>query len=159
MKRTILVSIIFAITIFTAHSQTKQELIRELIHLTQTDSMMEKTYKSIVPTFMKQISTETNDSSKLAITQDFMNSMILSGKEISRKIMDEDIAGLYEKYYTENEIKDIIVFYKSTTGQKLIKKMPEMQKEIMTIMMQKFMPEIKKNVTEMVMKMKDKQHK
>lgn len=159
MKKAILISIILVITTFTAYSQTKRESIRELIHLMQTDSMMEKTYKSIVQTLMKQISTETNDSSKLAITNEFMNSMMLSGKEISKKFMDEDIAGLYEKYYTENEIKDIIVFYKSPTGQKLIEIMPEMQKEIMTIMMQKFLPEMKKNVIEMVTKMKDKQHK
>jgi len=98
MKKTILLSIILAVTTFTLFSQTKQESIKELIHLMQTDSIMNKTFKNIMPLLMKQISTELKDSSRLAITKEFMNSMFLSGKEISKKIMDEDISGLYDKY-------------------------------------------------------------
>jgi len=154
MKKPIFLSIFLFITAFTAFSQTKQESIRELIHLTQTDSMMEKMYKSIFPTLMKQISIEVNDSSRLATTEEYMNSMMLSAKEISKKIMDEDISKIYEKYYTESELQDLVVFYKSSTGKKVIEKMPEMQAEITTIVMQKLLPEIKRNATAMVIKMK-----
>ncbi len=73
--------------------------------------------------------------------------------------MDEDFAGIYEKYYTESEILDLVTFYKSSTGKKVIEKAPEMQGEIMTIVMQKFIPEIRKNVTEMAMKVKDELEK
>jgi len=159
MKKAILLSAVLFIAASAVFSQTKQESIRELIHLTQTDSMMEKVYKSIMPTIMKQISTEMKDSSALDMTKELMNSMMQSGKEISKKIMDEDVAGIYEKYYTEKEIQDLVTFYKSSTGRKVIEKAPEMQGEIMTIVMQKMMPEIRKNTTEMAIKLKEELEK
>ena len=78
MKKTILLSIIFAATTVAAFSQTKQESIKELFHLMQTDSMMEKTFAAIVPAIMTQIPKEEKDSIKSAQMNLFMNSLITS---------------------------------------------------------------------------------
>lgn len=155
MKKTILLSIILAVNTITLFSQTKQESIKELIHLMQTDSMVEKTFAAIVPTIMTQFSKEYQDSTMIATRTQHMNSILTLSKKMFNKILNEDVVALYDKFYTENEIKDIIVFYKSPTGKKLIEKMPEMEKEIMGIVMQKFMPEMKKNIQEMAQKKKN----
>ncbi len=159
MKKTILFSIFFSVITFTATSQTKQESIKQLIHLMRTDSMMEKTFNAIVPTLMAQFPEECQDSTKSASLNQFSNSMIASGKVIFNKMLNEDIVGLYDKFYTENEINDLITFYRTPTGQKIIKTTPEMQKEIMLLVMKKFMPEMKKNIQEMALKTKSEAKK
>ena len=59
-------------------------------------------------------------------------------KEISIKFMNEEMVSLYDKYYTINEIEDLINFYKTKTGQKIITTMPELQLEIINLMQSKF---------------------
>ncbi|MDA4746736.1 DUF2059 domain-containing protein, partial [Enterobacter hormaechei] len=44
---------------------------------------------------------------------------------------EELLIPIYSKYYTEKELDDIIAFYKTSTGQKVIKTMPDMTKESM----------------------------
>jgi len=153
MKKTILLSIIFAATTVAAFSQTKQESIKELFHLMQTDSMMEKTFAAIVPAIMTQIPKEEKDSIKSAQMNLFMNSLITSSKEMCKKMLNEDIVLVYDKLFTENEIEDLITFYKTPTGKKMIEKSPEMQKEIMSMLMQKYMPELQNNIKEFALKM------
>jgi hypothetical protein len=64
-------------------------------------------------------------------------------KNISKRMLNEDMLILYDKYFTQEEINDFIYFYKTPSGQKYINSTPEITKEMMTIMMQKYMPEIK----------------
>ena len=49
---------------------------------------------------------------------------------------------IYDKYYTEKDIKDLVAFYKSSAGQKMVKVSPDLNKEIMTILLTKYVPEI-----------------
>jgi hypothetical protein len=154
MKKPILLVIIFVATTFTSFSQTKRESIKELFHLMQTDSTMEKTFAAIVPAIMTQIPKEYKDSTKLAQMTQFMNSLFTSSKVMCKKMLDEDLVVIYDKLFTENEINDLIVFYKTPTGKKMIEKLPEMQKEITTMLMQKYMPELQNNIKEFALKMK-----
>ena len=58
------------------------------------------------------------------------------------------MALIYDKYFNQEEINDIISFYKTPSGHKWIKSTPEITKELMTVMMQKYMPEIQKAMKE-----------
>lgn len=155
MKKTILFSIFFSVITFAAASQTKQESIKTLIHLMHTDSMMEKTFNAIVPTLMAQIPQDSQDSAKLEARFQRLNSITTLCKELFDKVLKEDIVILYDKFYTENEINDLIAFYRTPTGQKVIKKMPEMQNEIMATVMRKYMPKMKESIQEMALKAKN----
>lgn len=152
MKKTILFSILFSVITFTATSQTKQESIKLLIHLMHTDSMMEKTFDAIVPTLMAQFPEECQDSAKLVARTQRVNSITTLCKELFDKMLKEDIVALYDKFYTENEINDLIAFYRTPTGQKVIQKMPEMQNEIMATVMRKYMPKMKEKIQGMALK-------
>jgi len=121
MKRTILVTIILVVTTLTAFSQTKQESIKELFGLMKIESSFDKL---VIPFQGLQ-----KDSISKVITGSLMNSI----KPIFKKIMDEDMVRIYDKYYTQQEIKDLIRFYKTKTGQKFINTAPEVQNEIMSI--------------------------
>jgi len=129
MKKRIFVSIILAVSAFAAFSQTKEESIKELFSLMKTESMFDKL---VFPfqSFQK-------DSVSNGLNTSFMNSI----KPMFKKIMEEDMVGIYDRYYTQQEIKDLIRFYKTKTGQKLINTAPEIQNEIMSIVQAKCMSE------------------
>ncbi|GEM_PF-343385 len=135
MKKTIIVSIILSITTLTVFSQTKQESIKELFYLMKTESMFDK--------LVFPFQSVQKDSISKVITSTLMNSF----KPIFKKIMYEDMVGIYDKYYTQNEIKDLIKFYKSKTGKKLLNLTPEIQNDIMKIVQTKYLGEFMKNFT------------
>ncbi|HYP50839.1 MAG TPA: DUF2059 domain-containing protein, partial [Pyrinomonadaceae bacterium] len=57
--------------------------------------------------------------------------------------MVEDISySLYDKYFTENELRDLIAFYKSPTGQKTISVMPSLMTDVMTDVQKVFLPKM-----------------
>jgi hypothetical protein len=133
MKKRILVSIILAVTAFNAFSQTKQESIKELFSLMKTESMFDK--------LMSPFQNLQKDSVSKGVTGSLMNSI----KPMFKKIMDEDMVGIYDRYYTEQEIKDLIRFYKTKTGHKLINSAPDIQNEIMNIIKTKYLGEFLKD--------------
>jgi len=63
-------------------------------------------------------------------------------KALSKKLINEDMVTIYDKYFTESEIQKFIDFYLSPEGKKLIEATPNMQNEIMAIMATKYMPEL-----------------
>ncbi|MFT3752304.1 MAG: DUF2059 domain-containing protein [Paludibacter sp.] len=63
---------------------------------------------------------------------------------------------LYDKYFTEQDIKDFIVFYKSPAGQKYINVMPEITKYMMTNMMTNIIPGMAKEMATRLDKLKEK---
>jgi len=133
MKKTISVSIILVLTTLSTFSQTKQESIKELFTLMNTESMFDKL---VIPFQGLQ-----KDSISKVLTGSIMNSM----KPMFKKIMDEDLVGIYDRHYTQKEIKDLIRFYKSKTGQKMITTAPDIQNELMSIVQAKYMGEFLKS--------------
>jgi hypothetical protein len=146
MKKAILGIMFYFIVYPNGYSQTKQESIKELFHLMASDSLTDRMFTAMIPTMQKQMLGQIKDSATLAHSKEMMGTMMESVKEISKKMINEDMVTIYDKYLTQNEINDLISFYKTPTGQKFIKIMPEMQKEIMTVMYQKYMPEILKSI-------------
>ena len=50
---------------------------------------------------------------------------------------------IYDKHFTEPELRDLIAFYRSPVGQKVITKMPELMTEMMTGFMEKLGPKMR----------------
>jgi len=112
------------------------------------DSLMDKMFKSTFPLIMKQMQSRmvTKDSASRARANLLLDNSKQTMNEISKRIIDEDLVLVYEKYFSQNEINDFIVFYKTPSGQKLIHTAPDIQKELRMIMMQKYIPEIQKTI-------------
>ncbi len=154
MKKAAFVFIFCLSVVFNGYSQTKQESIKELFHLMQTDSLMDKTFKTMIPTMFKQMQSQVKDSVALVRAKELMTYTMESTKGIVKNLLDEDMVLIYDKYFNENEIKDFIAFYNTSSGQKLIKAQPDIQKEMMQIMFQKYIPEIQKTIKAKVEEMK-----
>lgn len=141
------------------YSQTKQESVKELFQLMRSDSLTDKMFATTIPAMLKQMQGQIKDSATLARSNELRNSMMQTVKEVSKKMINEDMVSLYDKYFTQNEINDLISFYKTPTGQKFIKVTPEIQKEIMTVMFQKYIPEMQKSLKAKAEELKNSEKK
>ena len=72
-----------------------------------------------------------------------------AGIDMARVIEDVSI-DLYDKYFTEDEVKDLIVFYKSHTGKKTTEVLPKMFAESMTNTMDAVKPKVLAIVAQLV---------
>ena len=72
-----------------------------------------------------------------------------AGIDMARVIEDVSV-DLYDKYFTEDEIKDLIVFYKSHTGKKTTEVLPKMFSESMTNTMDAVKPKVLEIVAQLV---------
>ncbi|WP_049723188.1 DUF2059 domain-containing protein [Gilvimarinus polysaccharolyticus] len=52
-----------------------------------------------------------------------------TNKYFTWEAMKEDMAGIYRKYFTDDEIKKLIEFYKTPVGEKAINVMPQLFQE------------------------------
>lgn len=64
------------------------------------------------------------------------------------KIMQDISYSVYYKYFTEDEIKDMIAFYKSPTGKKSIEVMPKLFSDSMTRTAEVLMPKLRQIIKE-----------
>lgn len=140
MKKIILVLLFSIPVLFNAQALTKQENIKVLFQLMQTDSVVEKMMNSMIPMMMKSVPQQ--DSTANSQMTAMMNKMTHVMMVITKRLLNEDMIVLYDKYYTESEIKDLVTFYKSPAGQKMITVMADLNKEMMMIFITKYVPEI-----------------
>lgn len=142
MKKIFVILFLSLLSVTYSQAQTKQESIKQLFKLMKTDSLYDKMMESIVPTILQQAGKDANDPEVAAM----MKKALAAMKPIMNKMLNEDMVAIYDKYFTESEIKDYIAFYKSPSGQKFVNVTPAMQTDIMNIMMKNYMGDIQKAV-------------
>lgn len=169
MKKLISAGLIFialgAFSVFTnaqnKMSEEKRKLIAELITVTKadeqyfkiTDAMldtMEKTYPLIVEQSIQNNTTlSAAEKQRLAdmttgrfkmVSQKFREK--LPQKINAKKFVEDLIYPLYDKFYTEKELSDLVTFYKTPTGQKLIDSTPKLVEESGAIAQRELLPQI-----------------
>lgn len=141
MKKLLLVLLILIPALMNCQALTKQENIKVLFQLMQTDSVVEKMMNSMIPIMMKSMP-QQQDSTAISMMNVTMKKMTEVMMDITRRLLNEDMLAIYDKYYTEKDIKDLVAFYKSSAGQKMVKVSPDLNKEMMTILLTKYVPEI-----------------
>ena len=58
------------------------------------------------------------------------------------QMMETIVIPIYSKHFTESELRDMISFYRTPTGQKMIRTMPDVVVESMGIMSEQLMPKL-----------------
>jgi hypothetical protein len=59
-----------------------------------------------------------------------------------KKYIEESVYPLYDRLYTEQELKDLIAFYRTPTGQKVIETLPRLVAESQESAREKLLPQI-----------------
>lgn len=109
MKRLICIFIFITVTgAFAVYGQTKDEDIRTLLIITGTNKLADQTMELMMEQF-QQIFPDIPD--------------IFWTKLVEKLKFEEllfDFIPLYDKYYTHDEIKQLIAFYETPLGRKLV---------------------------------------
>jgi len=134
MKFKYLVGLLFITSsIFVqANESAKQTKLKELVNVMDMGSMVESIY-SQMEVAMQDMSTKMGvQPNEQAIFDEYYSQMILIMKEnLSWAKMEPLAVDIYDRNFTEDEITDMLVFYKTETGKSLLKKMPTVMQESM----------------------------
>ena len=119
MKKIILVGFLAISTM--GWSKTKNEKIMELMEVMGTKQNLHNILNTMVVQYKSSYPDIPSEFWKKAISEENVNDLF------NRMIP------LYSKYYNEKEINDLIVFYKTPTGKKMVETMPQVMNESMQI--------------------------
>lgn len=126
--------------------QSKEEDLKKLFVVMQSESMIDKIMDSMLPALKQQAENEIKGDDAKKMYNDYMEFVLGEVKELSKKLVNVEMVKIYDKHFTHEEIKDLIVFYESPTGKKMLEKTPELTKDLMEIMINKYMPEFQEKL-------------
>lgn len=145
----------------TQTSDEKQAAIKELVFLINGDNKMEDLMNTLTAQmqsaqdamFKSLLDAQTDltaaDKKELenALLGDRKNTYERLQKKLNEKLnynemMNELASASFDKYYTLEDIRELITFYKSPVGQKAIKIMPTVMAESMQAVQEKLMPKM-----------------
>ena len=137
----------------------KRESVKELMVLMEVDSMIETIYSQMNQMFAgvgKQMGIKASEQ---AVFDNYMQKIsALMIEEVSWEKMEEPMIDIYLNNYTEEEIQDMLTFYRSSTGRSLVKKMPEVMGESTKLsqeLLVDFMPKIQELAAEFTEELKE----
>ncbi|MGI8670641.1 MAG: DUF2059 domain-containing protein [Aridibacter sp.] len=138
-------------------SPEKRKLIAELVTLTKADTQvvkitdimlasMGKTYPLIIKQTLEgngQLDKIEQDKLAARMNASFQSFSKKFRERLPKEIdygqfIKDTVYPLYDKYFTEKELADLVAFYKTETGQKIVSTMPELFAES-TAMSEKFL--------------------
>lgn len=178
MNRTLKVPVLclfilaFVAAIATAQeisSPEKKELIKELYRVSQADKIAEQTAVTIVAQMEVELpklitrSLETRRDLTKKQKAEVLSIATQSASRVSKRVrellpekinfsetMEQVFFPLYDKYFTESELKELVAFYKSPIGQKSISVTPALLNEAMEISNRLFTPKVLEMVNEIL---------
>jgi len=126
--------LLLVLTSSFGYCQSKKESIKTLFTVLHLDSTTKTMYKNMSTSMIDQLSKSyspllgdsTIKKKYLAITKRYYETSL----ENSRAVIEQILPETYDKYFTEDEIKELTIFYRTKTGQKYILSQPEIIKEI-----------------------------
>lgn len=148
-----------------AVSPAKRKLIAEFIAVSKFDKQMDQVMDVLfaaqdlmyAETVKKMVERRTDLTPKQKETLE--RSMIERSKVFGAKFrerlpaavnfadyIEQSVYPVYDKAFTENELVDLVAFYKSATGQKVLVMMPQLLAESMEIAQRVLIPKITKLV-------------
>ena len=122
MKRpsiALLLSLVFSTSF--AQTQTKTDNIQTLLELTGSGKMGMQVMQSMLVNF-KQTYPDVPES----FWKDFM-------KEVNANSLNKMVIPIYDKYYNDSDIVQLIAFYQTPVGKKVILTMPLVMQESMQV--------------------------
>lgn len=118
MKKFLVAGFVFA-SVFSFAQTSKEKKVMELLEVMGTKKTMEGSLSTYIDFYKKSYPN---------IPSEFWNAIM------NKKNVDDLLSRLipiYSKNFEENEIDDLLKFYRTETGKKIIQKLPSIMKESM----------------------------
>ena len=137
----------------------KRESVKELMALTEVDSMVDTMYSQMSQVFSGVGEQLGIKASEQILFDNYMEKIVALMKEdVSWERMEEPMIDIYLNNFTEEEIQDLLSFYRSNTGRSLIKKTPMVMGESVKLsqeMMVEMMPKIQELAAEFAQELRE----
>jgi hypothetical protein len=148
-------------TLALADEVSKNAKIKEIMQLTHSDRMLTQVFDQIKSTLKTQLN-KMDGPAEVRQAQDEVQQkmMALIADRLSWDKVKPAFIKIYAETFTEGEIEGMLAFYKSSAGEAMLEKMPELIQKSMVIsqqLMGDVMPEIQRIVEESKQKYNKKQ--
>ena len=141
MKKIFFLFTLLSIVYVPGFSQTKEKDLEKLFELMNLDKLIESMMQGMMPVMEKidaDLSSEMYDK--------YMKVTMEEAKNFTKKILDKEMLPLYDRNFTHEEIKDLVAFFSSSTGQKMLEKAPVLSAELGQIIADKYLQEFEEDL-------------
>ena len=121
------------ITVFSAETP-KQKKIKELFQVMDIQAATNEMSEMIL-----------NDTDSMKLSKNQKAAMRKEMQSMMDYVLNKQ-AELYDRHFTEQEIDDILNFYKTPAGKKIIEETPKITKELFTDLMENYYPDMIKRM-------------
>ena len=146
----------------------KRALIKQLYMATRADKMAESFTKIILTQMERDLPKMLSESPEMMDLkgrdrEQVQRTIVETSARIFRRfkelmpqrikfaeVMEQMFYPIYDKFFTEEELKDLVAFYKSTTGQKSIEVMPQLMQDAIQRSSQALNAKVMELVTEVM---------
>jgi hypothetical protein len=159
MNRIFIVALLFVSSLSWADADAeKRAAVKELLELTDAESMVNVVYEQ-----MEQMVSNTQvqlglKGEERAMFNEYYKQVIeLTRSEMNWASLESPLTDIYVKNFSQQELDDIIAFYKSESGKSMIQKMPGITRESMQLsqgIMANLMPKIQQLSVEFQQKLR-----
>ena len=136
MKKLFIITLLIfsmCITGFSAETP-KQKKIKELFQVMDIQATTNEMSQMIL-----------NDEGSMNLSKNQKAALQKEMKSMMDYVLNKQ-AELYDKHFTEQEIDDILNFYKTPAGKKVIEETPKITKELFTDLMENYYPDMIKRL-------------
>ncbi len=145
-------------------SERKRLLIQEFLELTGGIEAMQQATQVMLAQFQQEfqilqndfpgseeLSSEERQQIQVSINRDMnrMNQLLMERIDFN-EIIEQVYYPLYDKYYSEEDLRVLIEFYKTPTGQKTVQVMPQLLQESMQRTSQIIQPQVMSIIQEIM---------
>jgi len=166
----IILSLAFCIISTGGQAQAKRDSIKMLFHVMQQDTLMNRTFDVMLSSMRQQLQSQVSimsnkfgtaatDSATLKnpmyqqLVDSSMQDLMAATKNAVQQLLATDMVDIYDKHYTQQQINDFLVFYRSPSGQAMVTAIPVIQKDVVDVMTKKYTPAIQQAYFNQVTKM------
>lgn len=144
-KWILLALIMFCATAYGAETKPSDESIKELLRVTESrnlvDSMMGQMDNLFKSSMQQALQGKTITQKEQKLADDMQKKMIVIFKEeMNWEMLEPLFMQIYRDSFTQQEVDGMLAFYKSPSGQSVIRKMPLVMQHTMTEMQKRMGP-------------------
>jgi hypothetical protein len=144
MKKSI-VTTVFCLLAPFAHAAppantASAESVDQLMTLTNVDGMIQNLYGQMDQMMFSMAQNMGIQPSEQALFDDYMTKLsALIRSEITWDKLKEPVLAIYVDNFTQQEVNDMVAFFKTESGQSMVRKMPHVMQQNMQLSQQKMM--------------------
>ncbi|MGL4315584.1 MAG: DUF2059 domain-containing protein [Pseudomonas sp.] len=126
---------------------------RKLLEITHANKLTVPVYSQVQQAFAQRFAEAQAPESKKALLESYQaKANVALDKAIGWQKLEPQMVSLYSAAFTEAELKELIAFYQSPTGSKVLARMPALMAQSVQIsqsQLQPAVPEVNKLLTDM----------